>query len=116
MKITLLILLIFLSMVVQAQTTTTLEYQWAAPTSGSPVVYYIVEHSINGGPWNQVGTTSTSTYSLTATYGDSHSIRVRGVDAEDRVGPYSDPSDPHTPLAGAILAPTNLTAVANGAH
>ena len=84
-----------------AQTTTDLNYQWSAPVTGSPVDHYIVEHSVDGGTWTQVGTTTTASYTLTAAYGQAHRIRVAGVDADDRQGPYSDPSDPYTPDAGA---------------
>jgi hypothetical protein len=80
-----------------AQTTTvTLDYTWDAPTTGSAVDHYVVEQSVNGGPFVQIATSPTNTYSLEATVGDTHSIRVAGVDDQSRQGPYSDPSDPYT--------------------
>ena len=83
-----------------AQTTEDITYTWTAPTEGSPVVYYVVEHSVNGGPFVQIATVTTETYTLTATLGDTHQIRVAGVDAQDRMGPFSDPSDPYSPNLG----------------
>ncbi len=83
-----------------AQTTVEVTYTWTPPSTGSPVDVYIVEHSVNGGAFQQIGTTQTNTYTLTATVGDSHVIRVAGVDDESRVGPFSTPSDPYDPDAG----------------
>ena len=84
-----------------AQTTEVqVNYGWTAPTTGTPVDHYVVQHSVNGGTWTQVATASNNTYTLTASVGDSHQIRVAGVDAEDRMGPFSEPSDPYAPDAG----------------
>ena len=83
-----------------AQTTVTLEYTWDAPQTGSPVDHYVIEHSVNGGPFVQVGTSSTNTFILEATVGDSHRVRVAGVDDQNRQGPFSLPSDPYTPDVG----------------
>jgi hypothetical protein len=83
-----------------AQTTVTLNYTWDPPTTGSPAVNYVVEHSVNGGPYVQIATSPDNTYSLQATVGDEHRIRVAGVDDQDRQGPFSLPSDPYTPDLG----------------
>jgi len=83
-----------------AQTTVTLDYTWTVPATGSPVDHYVIEHSVNGGSFVQVGASSTNTYSLQASVGDSHRIRVAGVDDQDRQGPFSLASDPHTPDVG----------------
>jgi hypothetical protein len=84
----------------QAQTELPVNYQWNAPTTGSAVDHYVVQHSVNGGPWTQVATAASNTYTLTASVGDTHSIRVAGVDAQDRQGPFSQGSDPYTPDLG----------------
>jgi len=84
-----------------AQTEIPVDYTWTAPTTGTPVDRYVVEHSVNGGQWTQVGTTNDNTFTLTATTGESHQIRVAGVDASNRQGPYSVASNPYTPDAGA---------------
>lgn len=87
---------------VSAQTTTVnVSYTWTAPTSGSAVASYVIQHSIDGGTWTQVGTSSTASYTLAASVGHSHSIRVAGVDAAARQGVWSDPSTSYTPDAGA---------------
>lgn len=90
----------------QAQTEVPVAYTWTAPTTGTAVDHYVVEHSTDGGSsWTQVGTTSANSYTLTATIGDSHQIRVAGVDASSRQGPFSLPSDPYSPDLGAPAAP-----------
>ncbi len=76
-------------------------YSWTAPTTGTSVEYYVVEHSINGGQWTQIDTTTENSYTLSASESESHQIRVAGVDSEDRQGPFSLPSDPFMPDAGA---------------
>jgi len=84
-----------------AQTEIPVNYSWTAPTTGSPVDHYVVEHSLNGGQWTLVGTTAENSFTLAATSGQSHQIRVAGVDASNRQGPYSLASDPYMPDAGA---------------
>jgi hypothetical protein len=84
-----------------AQVAEEVTYTWTPPTTGSPVEYYVVQHSVNGGPYAQIATVTTNQYTLMATYGDSHVIRVAGVDAEARQGPYSVPSEAYTPSLGA---------------
>ena len=84
-----------------AQTEMSVSYTWTAPTSGTAVDHYVVEHSVNGGQWTQIATTNDNSYTLDATAGQSHQIRVAGVDASDRQGPYSNSSDPYMPDAGA---------------
>lgn len=80
--------------------TMNVSYSWTAPTTGSPVAQYVVQQSIDGGAFTTVGTSSTNTYILVATIGHSHRIRVAGVDAQSRQGPYSEASDPYTPDLG----------------
>jgi hypothetical protein len=90
-----------------AQTQTMdVDYQWTAPTTGSPVDHYVVEHSVDGGAWTQIAAAVTgNSYTLAATVGVSHRIRVAGVDALGRQGTFSLPSDAYTPDAGAPGAP-----------
>lgn len=76
-------------------------YTWTAPTTGSVVDHYVVQHQVNGGAWTQIATVTSNQYTLTASVGDTHSIRVAGVDAQDRQGAWSEASDPYTPDPGA---------------
>ncbi len=89
----------------QAQTEMAVSYTWTAPTTGTAVDHYVVQHSVDGGTWSQVSTVSTNNYTLTATIGNSHQIRVAGVDASDRQGPYSVASDPYSPDPGSPSQP-----------
>lgn len=81
----------------QAQDTLPINYQWTAPTTGAPVDHYVIQQSVNDGTWTVIGTSDTNTYTLTATIGDSHRIRVAGVDADSRMGPYSVASEAYVP-------------------
>ena len=83
-----------------AQTEVEVEFGWTAPNTGSAVDHYVIEHSVNGGAWTQIATSATNTYTLTATVGDSHQLRVAGVDAQGRQGVYSNPSAPYVPDVG----------------
>jgi hypothetical protein len=91
--------LLLLASAASAQTVT-LDYTWDPPTEGTPVEHYVVQHSVNGGPFTTIATSSTNTYSLEATVGETHRIRVAGVDDQSRQGPFSEPSDPYTPDLG----------------
>ncbi len=91
--------LILAALTATAQTDPTpVSFTWTAPTTGAPAVQYIVEHSVNAGPWVQVATVTSNSYTLIAAVGDSHQIRVAGVDADGFQGPWSDPSEPYTAL------------------
>ena len=84
-----------------AQTEIPINYTWTAPTTGTAVDHYLVEHSINGGQWTVAGTTTENSFTLNATTGQSHQIRVAGVDSADRQGIFSVASDSYTPDEGA---------------
>jgi len=85
-----------------AQTTTQqVTYTWTAPTTGSAVHHYLVQHAINGGAWVQIASVTTLSYVLAATIGEAHQIRVAGVDALSRQGIWSLASDAYTPDPGA---------------
>ena len=75
-------------------------YTWDAPTTGSPVVHYVVEHSVDGGAWVALGTVASNAYTLSADYDVAHRIRVAAVDAQARQGLWSETSDAYTPDAG----------------
>lgn len=85
----------------QAQDVMTTSYQWTAPTTGSAVDHYVVQHLESNGDWVTVGNTDTNSYTLDLAVGVTHTVRVAAVDAEDRQGPWSVPSDPYTPDPGA---------------
>ena len=90
-----------------AQTTAiNVTYQWTPPTTGSAVHHYVVEYSANAGStWAQVAAPTTNSVSLSLTVGGTYIVRVAGVDAQSRQGPYSAHSDPYTPDPGAPSAP-----------
>ena len=83
-----------------AQTEVEATAGWSPPTYGTPVVHYVLQHSVNDGPWVTVGTTTDTEYTLTISFNDNHRVRVAGVDAEDRQGPYSLPSESYNPSEG----------------
>ena len=71
---------------------------WDAPLYGTPVVKYTVEHSIDNGAWYTYALTDTNTsIPMSVSFWSTHRIRVAGIDAEDRVGAFSDPSPVYAP-------------------
>jgi hypothetical protein len=72
-------------------------YSWDAPTSGSAVEKYVVEIEF-GQSWILLGEVTTNAVDVTVPEGGSHSIRVAGVDAFGRQGPFSVASDRQTDL------------------
>ncbi len=84
----------------QAQTTVQVTASWTAPSTGSPVHHYVVQLSTNGGAYQAAGTSTTTSINLTLTVGSTYTVRVAGVDAQDRQGAYSVASDPYTPDLG----------------
>jgi len=82
-------------------------YVWTAPTTGSEVVQYVVELNVDGAGWNQVGVTPTESFTFsTFEFLKTYEVRVAGVDALDRQGPFSLSSDPYTPDLGVPGQPS----------
>ena len=91
--------------IAEAQTEVTATASWSSPTYGPPVDHYVLQHSINGDTWTTIATPTDTLYTLTITEGDSHRVRVAGVDAEGLVGPYSLPSPDYIPGSGDLGEP-----------
>ena len=71
---------------------------WSPPTYGTPVDHYVLQHSINDGPWYYYASAiEDTTLRITISYADTHRVRVAGVDAENRQGPFSLPSETYCP-------------------
>ncbi len=68
-------------------------FTWDAPTVGTPVVFYEVEIRKHGAESDEItqATTETNRYVVAVSeWLVKHEVRVRGVDAEGRRGPWSD--------------------------
>ena len=83
-----------------AQTVVEAIAEWGAPTVGTPVVDYVVQLSADGGDWQTVANTPDTVYDVDLDAGHSYRIRVAGIDAEGRQGPFSLPSEPY--VAGEL--------------
>jgi len=72
---------------------------WDAPTYGTVPVKYIVQHSIDNGAWYDYALTdgNTTTVGIAITFFNGHRVRVAGIDAQDRQGPFSLPSNIYVP-------------------
>lgn len=94
MKYIILALFIMIASVSFAQTVDVMA-SWTAPTTGSPAVSYVLQLSVDGGPFVTYGTTETTSLSLTLDNLKTYIARVAGVDALGRQGPWSEDSDPY---------------------
>lgn len=104
--------LMILAFCATAQAQEVVTYTWSAPTTGSPVDRYVVQHSEDQGSWVTVeDSQSTNTYLLTASYDAEHRIRVAGIDDQGRQGPWSVASEPYTPTLGSPGQPGQPIAV-----
>jgi hypothetical protein len=83
-----------------AQTIVQVTASWTPPTEGSPVDHYVLQLSIDGGPFTTVGSVTGTSYTLDLAVGQSYVARVAGIDAEDRQGPWSEASDAYSPDVG----------------
>lgn len=98
---------VLLTTMVFAQTTSmNITYHFTAPTTGSLVDYYIVQSSESGTTWTTLSIRpTTNSFSINVPVGINVQVRVAGVDAQGRQGPWSVASDPFVPDAGAPGAP-----------
>lgn len=91
------------------------QYTWTAPTTGSPVDHYVVQYTNDGGAtWIDVGvsvTAETYTFLNVFEYLVTYQVRVAGVDALGRQGPWSVPSDPYMPDQGVPGEPGKPTVI-----
>jgi hypothetical protein len=80
-----------------AQTSPEITATWTAPTEGTPAVRYEVEVSGSDGSQFSVFSNNTEHIFAPGTFeiGVEYIARVRAFDAQDRVGPWSVPSDPY---------------------
>lgn len=92
--------------VAMAQTMVSAKASWNAPTEGSPVVTYVFQLSEEGGAFVTYATTDTTFINVDLELHKTYVARVAGVDALDRQGPWSMPSDPYTPDLGVPGAPS----------
>jgi len=82
-------------------------YTTTAPSSGSSIVVYHWEASVNGGAYSEVATSTGLSVTLALPWNATVTVRVRGKDADGDFGPYSPVSDPFTPdRPGACGKPT----------
>jgi len=107
------ILSVFMIGTVIAQTQIQATATWTAPTEGSPVDHYVVELSVDGGEYINAGMTPTTSITLNLDVLQEYVVRVAGVDALDRQGPWSLPSEPYVPDPGAPTAPGQPTITVN---
>jgi len=70
---------------------TNLDFAWEAATG--PVDHYNVYASIDNNEYVLVGTTTTTSYTLTGEDNHKYRIKVQAVDAMGNVGPMSEESD-----------------------
>lgn len=106
-KIILTLLLSMVLITLAAAQTVDATASWTAPTEGSPVDHYVLQLSENGGPFYTVSDTITTTsFDVQLENLTTYVARVAGVDAQDRQGPWSEPSEPYTPDLGPPGAPT----------
>lgn len=90
-----------------AQVAPEVTYIWTAPTAGSTVVEYVVELNIDVAGWLEVARVPTTTVTFTTfEYLKSYEVRVAGVDAANRQGPFSVSSDPYVPDQGVPGQPS----------
>ena len=74
----------------QTKVTETWHFTWDAPAYGSPPVHYVVEIRIDGTTVEEDRTAgSTPEIDIEVTLGLDYEVRVAGVDAQGRQGPFS---------------------------
>ena len=73
------------------------EFEWTAPTSGTPVHHYVAEVLVNEKDTLYFDSIPNEATLLEATYGNKYRMRVAGVDAAGVQGPWSEWSNPYAP-------------------
>ena len=74
----------------QADAGTTWDYEWYAPTTGSPVAYYRVQYVVNLTDTLHIERVAATRVSIPVVLGNDYKVRVMAFDASNRPGPWSD--------------------------
>lgn len=69
-------------------------FSWAAPSTGTPVHHYKAQVIVNRTDTLFFDNLPSTTLKFSAKYGDDYMVRVAGVNASNRQGPWSDWSLP----------------------
>jgi hypothetical protein len=76
---------------------------WSPPAKGA-VASYNVYRSVNGGPWEYIGSTAATSFVDSAvTTGNMYSYAVSAVDVNGIEGPRTPPSQRQTPFPGTMV-------------
>ncbi len=63
-------------------------YTWTEPLDGSPVVHYVVQHSINGGNFVPVTEVADNSCRVIVEMDGYHQLRVAGIDDQGQQGQW----------------------------
>ena len=74
-----------------------IEFEWAAPTTGTSVHHYVAQVMVNARDTLFYDAVPTESLLVAAMYGNRYEVRVAGVDSEGIQGPWSPWSPPHNP-------------------
>jgi len=70
---------------------------WSPPTTGTPVVYYLLQYKNGLDDWVEIGSPTDTLFVFQLRFWDTHQIRVAGVDSAGNIGPFSTPSAIYAP-------------------
>lgn len=101
-----------------ATSDTTATISWTAPsnTGGAPITSYLVEESVDGGPWSEVGETGDSLTSadvVQLTTGATYQFRVSAINSAG-TGSASQPSAPIVMGGDEVTTPGVVSGFTNG--
>ena len=72
--------------------------RWSPPLDGTPVIGYVLQHSVNDAAWYDYSTSEDTTVVMTLTYYDTHRVRVAGIGLDSLRGAWSEPSNYYSPI------------------
>lgn len=115
MRLTVLLFSLLLAGCAFAQPSINVPIHWDAPATGMPPVQYVVQLSVDGGPWTDCCTSETTSAMVTLEAGRTYQAHVAARDARGRQGLWSQPSasyfaDPGAPgPCGIVIWPELAT-------
>jgi hypothetical protein len=74
-----------------------IEFEWEAPTTGTPVHHYVAQVLVNTLDTLYYDAIPTESLLVAVAYGNRYEVRVAGVDIEGIQGPWSAWSPPFNP-------------------
>jgi len=70
-----------------------IRFSWSEPLNGTKVIKYIIQHKIGESNWYNYAFSDINSIWIDVRYSENNTVRVAGIDSQNRQGPWSENSN-----------------------